>query len=48
MVVTPDARAAAALAEARRLGFVDDDADHTSTSLYPGDNRADSWARSDR
>lgn len=48
MVVTPDARAAAALAEARRLGFVDDDADHTSTSLDPGDNRADSWARSDR
>lgn len=48
MVVTPDARAAAALAEARRLGFVDDDADHTSTSLDHGDNRTDSWARSDR
>ncbi|TXH79623.1 MAG: hypothetical protein E6Q74_09320 [Pseudoxanthomonas sp.] len=48
IVVTPDARAAAALAEARRLGFVDDDADHTSTSLDHGDNRADSWARSDR
>ena len=28
MVITPEARATAALVEARRLGFVDDETDH--------------------
>ncbi|MDE0778781.1 MAG: hypothetical protein OSB43_21075, partial [Nocardioides sp.] len=40
MVVTPDARAAAALAEARRLGFVDDGTDPTSSGVARGGDRA--------
>lgn len=37
MVVTPEARAAAALAEARRLGFLDDDTDASSSFGPLGD-----------
>ena len=33
MVITPEARATAALVEARRLGFVDDENDHTRSEL---------------
>ena len=33
MVVTPEARATAALVEARRLGFVDDEIDHARGDL---------------
>ncbi|GGD10881.1 type IV secretory system conjugative DNA transfer family protein [Nocardioides daphniae] len=33
MVITPEARATAALVEARRLGFVDDENDHTRSDL---------------
>lgn len=33
MVITPEARATAALVEARRLGFVDDDTEPTRSEL---------------
>ena len=33
MVITPEARATAALVEARRLGFVDDETDHARSEL---------------
>ncbi|GGO85308.1 conjugal transfer protein TraG [Nocardioides phosphati] len=33
MVITPEARATAALVEARRLGFVDDETDHSRSEL---------------
>jgi len=33
VVITPEARATAALVEARRLGFVDDENDHARSEL---------------